>query len=259
VTNRSWNASSYHAISGPMVEMATRVLARLELRGDETVIDAGCGTGRVTELLLDRLPHGKVIALDADPDMVRVAAATLASQGDRVTVAQGDLLALDLVDAADAVLSTATFHWVLDHDLLFANLLRALRPGGQLVAQCGGAGNVAGVLAAADAVSSRSGWRAFFEGWSRPMRYETAEATARRLERTGFVDVRCWLEPNPVVPDDPHEYLSTIVLGAHAERVPTDRRSSFVDDVIEVMDTPTTVDYVRLNIDARRPRGTVSR
>lgn len=253
MTARSWDACSYHSVSGPMVEMAARVVSRLDLRGDETVIDAGCGTGRVTALLLERLPAGRVLALDADPDMLRVARETLARHGERATVEQCDLLALGLVAVADAVLSTATFHWVLDHDLLFANLHRALRAGGQLVAQCGGAGNVAGVLRAADAVSARDEWRRWFEGWTRPMRYETAEATAARLEGAGFVDVRCWLEPNPVTPDEPHEYLSTIVLGAHAERLPAGHRARFVDEVIAEMPAPLTVDYVRLNIDARRP------
>lgn len=252
---RSWNASSYHAISGPMVEMATRVLSRLDLRGDETVIDAGCGTGRVTSLLLDRLPAGRVIALDADADMVRVARETLADFGERVTVEQRNLLELDLVDAADAVLSTATFHWVPDHDLLFDNLFRALRPGGSLVAQCGGFGNNVETLRAVDAVAGREAWREFFDGWRRPMRYETAEATAARLEGSGFTDIRCWLEPNPVTPDDPHEYLATIILGAHTDRLPSDdRRSAFVDEVVAEMPKPVTIDYVRLNIDARKPR-----
>jgi len=250
---RSWNAASYHAVSGPMVEMATRVLSRLDLRGDETVIDAGCGTGRVTALLLDRLPHGRVIALDADADMVRVAAETLAAYRERVQVAQQDLLELDLVEAADAVLSTATFHWVPDHDRLFANLFRALRPGGALVAQCGGYGNNAQTLRAVDAVASRPEWAGFFAGWRRPMRYETAEATAARLEASGFTEVRCWLEPNPVTPDRPHEYLATIILGAHTDRLPVERRDDFIADVVATMTDPVTIDYVRLNMDARKP------
>ncbi|HEX4978548.1 MAG TPA: class I SAM-dependent methyltransferase [Acidimicrobiales bacterium] len=250
---RSWDATSYHAISGPMVEMAERVLARLELTGDETVLDAGCGTGRVTALLLDRLPRGRVLAVDADADMVRVAAVTLAAHAERVRVEQLDLLDLTLDREVDAILSTATFHWVLDHDRLFAALHAALRPGGRLVAQCGGAGNVANVLDAASAVGSRPAWKASFEGWERPMRYETAEATAERLRASGFTAVECWLEPNPVVPDDPHVYLETIVLGAHVERLPTGRRDEFVTEVVDLLGTPVTIEYVRLNIDARRP------
>jgi trans-aconitate 2-methyltransferase len=250
---RSWDAASYHAVSGPMVEMATRVLDRLQLRGDEVVMDAGCGTGRVTALLLDRLPRGRVLALDADAAMVERARQELAPYGSRVSVAQADLLALDVDAAVDAVLSTATFHWVLDHELLFANLYRALRPGGALVAQCGAAGNIVSVLRAANDAAALPRWAPRFEGWTRPNLYATAEDTATRLSAAGFVDIDCWLEPNPVQPDEPREYLSTIVLGAHVQQVDEGERDAFLDDVLARLPAPVIVDYVRLNIDARRP------
>lgn len=254
---RSWDAGSYHRVSGPMVEMARKVLDRLPLDGNETVMDAGCGTGRATLLLLERLPSGRVLALDADPAMVAAAKDTLASFGDRAAVEQADLLALDpdLDGAVDAVFSTATFHWVLDHDRLFANLFRVLRPGGRLVAQCGGAGNIVSVLGAADGAAALPRWSARFEGWARPAIYATAEDTASRLEAAGFADVRCWLEPNPVVPDDPREYLGTIAIGAHLQRLPDEAdREAFLDEVLARLPSPVTVDYVRLNLDASRPR-----
>lgn len=238
-----------------MVEMAMRVLDRLPLRGDEHVMDAGCGTGRVTAALAERVPDGRVLAVDSDPAMVAAARETLAPYGERVTVEQADLLQLDLDEAVDGILSTATFHWVLDHDRLFANLLRALRPGGRLVAQCGGFGNIASVLGAADDVASLPRWQDRFQDWSRPALYATADDTRDRLLAVGFDDVRCWLEPNPVVPDDPREYLATIVLGAHLQQLGEDaaERDAFLDEVLARLGEPVTVDYVRLNVDAQRP------
>jgi trans-aconitate 2-methyltransferase len=265
MTGRSWDAGAYHRVSGPMVEMAMRVLDRLPLRGDEHVMDAGCGTGRVTAALAERLPEGHVLAVDADPAMVAAARQALAPYGERVTVQQADLLQLDLDEAVDGILSTATFHWVLDHDRLFANMRRALRPGGHLVAQWGGFGNVASILRAADEAASLPPWRDRFEGWSRPTLYATADDTRDRLLAVGFDDVRCWLEPNPVVPDEPREYLAAIVLGAHLQRLAGDgagsesgpagdaEQSGFLDEVLARLSEPVTVDYVRLNVDARRP------
>ena len=253
---RTWDAGSYHRVSGPMVEMALRVLDRLPLQGDEDVMDAGCGTGRVTELLLERLPNGRVLAVDADPAMVAAAREVLAPYGDRVAVEQVDLLKLGLEEALDAVLSTATFHWILDHDLLFGNLFRALRPEGQLVAQCGGFDNISSVLRAAEGAAALPRWSDRFEGWSRPSLYATADDTRDRLLAAGFDDVRCWLEPNPVVPEDPREYLGTIAIGAHLQRFGEDEqaeRDAFLDEVLARLPEPVTVDYVRLNIDARRP------
>lgn len=255
-SSRTWDGATYHRVSGPMEAMGRKVLERLPLQGGETVLDAGAGTGRVTALLLERLPRGRVIAIDADPSMVAKAKEFLAADLDRVDVRQGDLLALDLADASvDAVLSTATFHWILDHDRLFANLRRVLRPGGRLVAQCGGLGNIASVLGAADAVAADGPWAAKFEGWVRPSNMASAEETTHRLEDAGFVDVRCWLEPQPVVPDEPEAYLATIVLGAHVQRLgdDADERARFVDLVVERLGRPVTIDYVRLNMDAVAP------
>jgi trans-aconitate 2-methyltransferase len=234
--------------------MGRKVVDRLPLDGDETVLDAGCGTGRVTLALLERLPEGRVLAVDADPAMVDRARQALADHGDRVEVRQADLLELGLAAEVDAVLSTATFHWVLDHAGLFAQLFLALRPGGRLVAQCGGHGNIASVLAAADAVGAQGPWAARFAGWSRPSQMATAEETAARLTAAGFVDVRCWLDAEPVVPDDPRAYLATINLGAHLQRLDADDdREAFLDRVLERLPAPVTIDYVRLNLDARRP------
>ena len=246
---RTWDAHSYDQVGAPMTAMATAVLDRLELSGDETVLDAGCGTGRVTELLVERLPSGRVIAVDADPAMVAIARQNLAGRAD---VRQADLLSLVLDEAVGAILSTATFHWVLDHERLFERLAGVLRPGGQLVAQCGGQGNIASLRRVAEEVMADRAFAPAFDGWRAPWTYAGPEETAVRLERAGFVDVRTWLEPHPVVPDDPALYLSTIVLGAQVQQLPADQRAPFVDQVIDRLPQPLTLDYVRLNIDARR-------
>jgi trans-aconitate 2-methyltransferase len=233
-----------------MTEMAAAVLDRLPLRGDEVVLDAGCGTGRVSLLLLERLPRGRVVAVDADPAMVAVARRNLPGA---VDVRQADLLELTVDEPVDAVFSTATFHWVLDHDRLFGRLFAALRPGGRLVAQCGGDGNIAAIRAVGDELAADPRFAAHFAGWSPPWQYATPEATARRLTAAGFVDVRTWLQRWPVVPDDPAEYLRTIVLGAQVQRLPPGDGEAFVAAALERLPSPLTVEYVRLNLDATRP------
>jgi trans-aconitate 2-methyltransferase len=246
---RRWNAKSYDRIGGPMTKMASVVLDRLPLVGSETVMDAGCGTGRVTQLLLERVPRGRVIAIDADPEMIRVARENL---GDRADIWQCDLADLPSDVRVDAVFSTATFHWILDHDRLFAQLYSVLRPGGRLVAQCGGRGNIAELRSIADSVASNVPFAPYFENWSPPWYYPGPEETADRLMKAGFTDVRTWLEPWPVVPDDPSEYIATVTLGAQVQCLPERLRSVYLAEVINRLDAPVTVDYVRLNIDARR-------
>ena len=249
---RDWNADVYHRVSGPQVAMAGAVLDRLELRGDETVLDAGCGSGRVTRLLLERLPRGRVIAVDASPDMVARAREELRDEP-RADVREADLaqLRLDPGEQVDAVFSNATFHWVPDHDALFGALAAALRRG-RMSVQCGGEGNVAGVQSAALQAAADSGLGHRFAGWRRPWNFAGPRETARRLERAGFEDVRCWLQAWPVTPDEPRAYLETVCLGPHLERLADGEHRRFLDAVMARLGEQPVLDYVRLNIVARR-------
>ncbi len=229
-----------------MARWGAAVLDRLPLNGDERVLDAGCGSGRVTERLAERLPRGHVIALDGSPSMVDAARDRLAAFGDRVSYVVADLgQPLPIEGALDAILSTATFHWVPDHDALFANLAGVLRPGGRLVAQCGGVGNIASVTRVLASIG---------DGWTGPTHFETPLDTERRLLAAGFVEVECWLtdEPTTFEGGAPFEdYLRTVVLGAHLERLPAAEHAAFVHEVATRL-PEAAIDYVRLNIIALR-------
>jgi trans-aconitate 2-methyltransferase len=246
---RDWDAATYHRVSGPQAEMARAVLDRLELRGDETVLDAGCGSGRVTLMLLERLPRGRVVAVDQAESMVEHAREALPP--DRSTVLRASLTELVLDAPVDAVFSNAVFHWVPDHDALFRRMFDALRPGGRMVAQCGGAGNVARFHRAAREAAAEEPFAGWLEGWEGPWNFAGPEETAARLERAGFEAVETWLQPYPVVPDDPGDYLRTVCLGYHLERLPRELRDAYAEAVLERADPE--LDYVRLNILASRP------
>lgn len=247
---RDWDAATYDRVSAPQVEWAERVLERLPLRGDETVLDAGCGSGRVTRMLLDRLPSGHVVAVDSAPSMVEHARAAL--DPERATVFRADLTELELDEQVDAAFSNAVFHWIGDHDALFARMHAALRPGGRLVAQCGGKGNVQRFHEAAWAVAGEEPYAEHFAGWRGPWNFAGAEETAERLARAGFTDVDTWLEPYPVTPPDPTGFLRAVCLGPHLEQLPEGLRSGFVEAVRERCGRE--LDYVRLNIDGEKPR-----
>jgi trans-aconitate 2-methyltransferase len=247
---RDWDAQTYDRVSGPQVAWAERVLERLPLHGDETVLDAGCGSGRVTRMLLERLPRGHVVAVDASPSMVERARAAL---GECATVLCQDLARLRLDEPVDAAFSNAVFHWVPDHDALFARLAEALRPGGRLVAQCGGRGNIDALRDVAREVAGREPYAPHLADWPEPWNYASPEETADRLERAGLEPERVWLEPWPVRPPEPASYLRSVCLGPYVERLPDALRDAYVADVRATAGEPLVLDYVRLNIDARRP------
>ena len=241
---RDWDAATYDRVADPQLAWGLRVLDRMAPVGAERVLDAGCGSGRVTEQLLERLPNGLVVALDGSPSMIDQARRRLAPFGERVTYVVADLREpLPIDEPVDAILSTATFHWITDHDRLFANLAAVIRPGGTLTAQCGGRGNIASIRMALAALGeSKDG-----------NYYAGPEETGERLRAAGFVDVRCWLEPAPTTfePDVFPVFLRTVVLGGILERMAPEDRDGFVDAVVQEVGRPE-IDYVRLNVDAVR-------
>jgi trans-aconitate 2-methyltransferase len=245
---RDWDAGSYHRVSVPHEEWARSVLDRLPLAGDETVLDAGCGSGRVTGLLIERLPSGRVIAVDGSSSMVEKVGEVLRPDDEALV---SDLTSLELDEPVDAVFSSAVFHWVLDHDLLFRRLVAVLRPGGALAAQCGGAGNIDRLRTISDDVAASEPFAPHFDGFDSPWNYAGAEESEARLEAAGFENVRCWLQPWTIEPPEPAEFLRTVCLGPHIDRLPEDLRAQFIERVLDAEPEPLRLEYVRLNIEAR--------
>jgi trans-aconitate 2-methyltransferase len=257
ILGHEWDAGEYERLSEPQTRWGARVLERLEVRGDEASIDAGCGTGRVTELLLEKLPEGTMLAVDKSGAMVE--AARRRFEGDpRVRVERQDLLELEVREPVGVVFSTAAFHWIKDHDRLFRNLARALKPHGRLVVQCGGEGNISRATRATMETMQEDRYGAYFAGWDDDKHYADARTTAERLERAGFGEVETWLHDELEAFDSEEalaRFLGVVVLGGHLQRLPEGERSPFVAAVAEkitAVDGTPALDYVRLNITARK-------
>jgi trans-aconitate 2-methyltransferase len=198
----------------------------------------------VTEALLELVPRGRVLAFDASADMVAVARRRL---GGRAEVWCQDALDLDLDEPVDAILSTATLHWVTDHDRLWKRLAQAVRPGGTLEIQCGGQGNIDRVREVIEAVARDAAPE--LVGWS-PWLFAGHRKTAERLRDAGFTAIRCWLEERPTYPQDVAAFVPTSILAAHLARLPEERREQFAAAVVARVRLP--LDYVRLNASAVR-------
>jgi trans-aconitate 2-methyltransferase len=249
MATRDWDAGTYDRVSAPQQRWAAEQLDRLALAGDEVVVDAGCGSGRITLELIRRLPRGTVYAVDAAPSMVRH---TKEAVGDRATALCQDLVELSLPEPVDVVFSNATFHWIADHDALFEALARNMKPSARLLAQCGGNGNIDRFRVLADTVALEDPFAPYFADWVRPWNYATAEETAERLVRAGFIEVSTWLEDKPTPLEDPRPFVSTVCLVRHLDPLPAELRDRFVDTVLARYGTPVVLDYVRLNMTACR-------
>ncbi len=254
-----WDAAAYDHLSEPQYGWGQRVLDRLELRGDETVLDASCGSGRLTALLLERLPYGRVIAVDQAEAMLAQARSNLAAYAGRVVYLCVDLQTIELGRSVDAIFSTATFHWILDHARLFRALAAALVPGGRLEAQCGGGPNLARLRARVRGLIEREPYAAHFQGWREPWLFSWPGEAAEHLERAGFVDVATGLEPAATRFDSAEAFrpfLQSVVLWPHLQQLPESLQQSFVASLVSQAtddDPPFMLDYWRLNLRGRRP------
>jgi len=246
-STRDWDAASYQRVSVPHEEWARAILARLGLSGEERVLDAGCGSGRVTSILLEQLPEGQVVAVDGSPSMVAKVREVLRPQDEALV---SDLTALEVERPVDAVFSSAVFHWIADHDLLFSRLHATLVPGGRFAAQCGGAGNIADFRERTAEVASREPYAAFLGGFDEPWNYADAVETEARLRAAGFEEVRCWLQPWEILPPEPAEFLRTVCLGPYVDLLPDELVDRFVEEILAAEPAPLRMGYVRLNIEA---------
>lgn len=256
-----WNADSYHKVSGPQTSWGQKVLARLAVNGDERTIDAGCGSGRLTGALLERLPRGRLVAIDRSWNMLMTARANLRPVfGHRVSFVQVALPHMPFSSWADLVFSTATFHWIHDHAELFRNIHRSLKPGGRLMAQCGGGPNLAHAHALAEEVMHAEPFAPYFLEWPGPWEFASAETTFDRLAAAGFTGIDTHLESAATTlatEADYREFVTTVIYHPHLDRLPDARlKQAFLDRVTALAaaeNPPFTLDYWRLNINGTRP------
>jgi trans-aconitate 2-methyltransferase len=268
-----WDAASYHRLSNPQVGWGRRVLERLAPRPGERILDLGCGTGRLTAELVTALGHGTIVAVDRSETMLREATSqalpgphrvgdeTLASGHRHVHFVRADGACLPFVDTFDAVLSTATFHWIHDHPALFASIYRALAPGGRLVAQCGGGPNVQRLYDRAAGLMRLPRFARYFDDWRDPWLFADVPSTIHRLREAAFTAIDVYLEEAPTTMPDRQtfrDFLATVCAHKHIARLPEVERGAFLDmlaDEAAADEPPYTLDYWRLNILAQKPAG----
>jgi trans-aconitate 2-methyltransferase len=257
---REWNSTEYHRLSQPQVSWGKKVLAGLKLRGNETVLDAGCGTGRLTGDLLEALPHGQVIGVDLSQNMLQSAREYLRQFSSRMSFVAADLQALPFSRVFHGIVSTAAFHWVLDHDLLFTSLYRALRPGGWVHAQCGGGPNLSRLRNRMNELARSVEFVPYLAGYAEPWLFQDADEMNSTLRRAGFIQIETSLEEAPTVIESRQQYVDfvrTVIVRTYLERLPKEWLRSLymrrLADLAAEDDPPFSLDYWRLNLKAGVP------
>lgn len=229
-----WDARDYVAHSSAQQEWARELIAKLGLRGDEAVLDIGCGDGRATALIAERLPKGSVLGVDKSASMIALAAEQFPPAAHpHLTFRQMDATHLVLPRAFDMAFSSAALHWVDDHEAMLRGVRGCLRPGGRLLFQMGGRGNIVEVLAVVDEVIARSGWRAFFDGFIPPYHFHSPKEYQEWLPRAGFCVARAELILKDMRHADHQAFIGWLrtTWFPYTDRLPAELRDAFLDDV----------------------------
>jgi trans-aconitate 2-methyltransferase len=256
MSEADWNAVAYDDLSDPMYEWGMALLATLALKGDERVLDAGCGSGRLAEELLKKLPAGELVTLDFSPAMLEQARQRLEKFGARVEFVHASLQDFKIATPVDGIFSNAVFHWVPNHAAMFRSLHGALKPKGWLVAQFGGVGNLARTLRRAHEVAERSLFREQLRGVEAGPHFEDVAGTRARMEAEGFhvSDARL----HTVVPhferrERYEAFLETVVLRHPAAKLAETMRREFLREISRrtlLEEGAYSLDYVRLTVRA---------
>ncbi len=256
-----WDAADYARNSSAQMGWAKELISRLSLKGDESLLDLGCGDGKISAGLARLLPEGRVLGIDLSEEMIALASETFPrDEFPNLSFERMDVTEIRLSDSFDVVFSNAVLHWVKDHARVLAGVRSCIKPGGTLLFQMGGRGNALAVFRVMEELIRSERWQPFFENFIPPYYFYGPEEYETWLEKSGFRPVRLRLFPKEMR----HEgreglrgWLRTTWF-PYTDQLPEKMRDSFLDEVVEtyIKNNPldsqgrTLVPMVRLEVEA---------
>ena len=230
----TWNPQDYARHSKTQETWARELLTQIDLRPDDTVLDIGCGDGRTTAAIARRVPRGSVVGIDLSADMVAHATAQHCPiETNNLRFAQADAAALPFTSEFTVVFSNATLHWLSDQQAAVRGIARALRPEGRAIAQFGGQGNVADVIASFERVANAARWRTITTLGDSPYHFHAATTYETWLREAGMEIHECRLIPKDMTHDDITTFIGWLRTAWHpyTAGVPDELRDAFLQDV----------------------------
>ncbi|MGB8034631.1 MAG: class I SAM-dependent methyltransferase [Nitrososphaeraceae archaeon] len=263
-----WDAQTYDEVSRLVqYRWGQQILEWRKWNGDESVMDAGCGSGLISKLLAQKVPRGKVYAVDVDSNMIRQAKRNLKGL-ENVELVEADFAQVKLPTKLDVIFSNAALHWVHDHAQVFQHFWDMLNcdetKGGQLLIQCGGCGNLQRILAILRRVMEFNEFKEYFASFNQSWYFAKPDDTSKLLGEIGYVSTKIHLHNDCVNLIDREIYsrfVKTVIMKPFLECLPDDKlRNRYLELFLQAVEknsasissnksqTPWSLDYVRLNI-----------
>jgi trans-aconitate 2-methyltransferase len=257
--NHSWDALTYDKVSSNVqLEWGRKLIEQRMWIGNEIVMDAGAGSGNLTKFLVDKVPHGQIYAIDADPNMVEQAKSNLSAYRN-VRVIHSSMEHVNLPTKVDVIFSNAALHWVLDQEGVFSHFWQLLKPNGELLIEYGGHGNVERAVRVISKLMEFSQFKEHFVNWKQSWYFPKADEIERLLENAKFRDIQINLSKRTTSFSDRDEFaifVKTVIMKPFLGYLPDRaKKEQFLDAFlkeIELSGWKWSLDYVRLGIFARK-------
>jgi trans-aconitate methyltransferase len=255
----TWNAEDYVKNSSAQEVWANELISKLTLNGHESLLDIGCGDGRITDKIAQRLPCGTVVGIDSSESMIALASKSFTREN--LSFYTMDATDIHLDNTFDIAFSNATLHWVKDHQAVLSGLKNHLNPKAKILFQMGGYGNAAEIMNVVEQVTASSQWGAYFEGFDFPYHFYGIADYEQWLRTAGYEVIRIALIPKDMVHKSRDELMGWLrtTWFPYTDRLPEDRRELFLTILVReyIGKNPvdskgqTHVKMVRLEVEAR--------
>jgi trans-aconitate 2-methyltransferase len=181
-----WNASEYNQLSALQDAMAAEVLSLLQLKSNERILDIGCGNGKTTTGIAERVPQGSVLGVDASADMIAFAKEHWTADHPNLQFAVADARHLPFKREFDLVVSFNALHWVSDQALPLQGIHQALKSEGKAQLRLVAKGERTCIEDVIDDIRKSPRWAGYFNGFRDPFLHLTPEQYVALAEQQGF-------------------------------------------------------------------------
>ncbi|HMD89030.1 MAG TPA: methyltransferase domain-containing protein [Anaerolineaceae bacterium] len=256
-----WDAHDYEKNSAQQRQWAQELLQKLELRGNETILDIGCGDGKITAEIATLLPAGSITGIDLSEEMIALARQRFPSLiYPNLHFQKADAASLPFEAEFTVIFSNAALHWISDNRPVVNGMSRSLKSGGRILLQMGGKGNAAEIVAVLDKMIQSPGWSEYFADFRFPYGFFSQSEYEVWLRQAGLKPGRVELVPKDMVHPGRAGllgWLRTTWL-PYTQRVPESKREGFLDELADtyLIDHPLDeqgqvhVRMVRLEVEA---------
>jgi trans-aconitate 2-methyltransferase len=231
-----WDAAEYSRRSSLQEVMAQEVLALLDLKGSERILDVGCGDGKITAEIAARVPRGSVVGVDPSRDMISFAQ----SHYGRVTNGNlrfqiGDARSLSFQAEFDLVVSFNALHWIPEQNAALSSIRSALLPGGKAQLRLVPAGTRESLEDVVEETRQTSRWNTYFQDFHDPYLHLTPEQYAAAAERNGFRVLHQSMKDQTWDFGSRAAFAAFSAVGcvAWTDRLPATERADFINDVLD--------------------------